>query len=282
MRIPINGIELNVVMAGAGSRALLLLHGFTGASIHWQPFIATWGNKYRLVMVDIIGHGQSAAPADPARYAMDLAARDFVQILDHVGVDKAHVLGYSMGARLALTMAVHYPWRVRALVLEGGSPGLKDLQEREARMKRDEALAERIERSGMEAFVHYWETLPLFASQTKLPAAVRAQMRAERLTNREVGLANSLRGMGTGAQPSLWSKLKHVHIPVLLIAGELDHKFCLIAERMQERLPYAELCCVAGAGHTVHVEQAADFGTIVMDFLKRMDFNNIRGWSSDC
>lgn len=275
MRIAINGIELNVETAGLplgpSVPALLLLHGFTGSIANWQPFIATWGSKYHVIMVDIIGHGKSDAPNDPERYAMDRAATDLISVLDHLGIARSHVLGYSMGGRLALATAVHYPERIRALILEGASPGLEDPLERGERRKRDEALAARIEQEGIAAFVQYWETIPLFASQHKLPSSIRTKMRLERLANREIGLAGSLRGMGTGVQPSLWHELKRVNLPVQLITGEEDHKFSHIAERMLERLPQAECHRVAGAGHTVHVEQAAIFDTIVMDFLKKID-----------
>lgn len=278
MRIPVGEIEWYVERAGkcweyGDGPVLVLLHGFTGAGVNWRPFVNVWGEEYRLLLVDIIGHGQSDAPGDPTRYALPYAIADLIGILDHLKIEWCYVLGYSMGGRLALATAVYAPERVRALVLESSSAGIRNQAERIHRVQSDEALAQRIEREGMAAFVSYWEALPLFASQKKLPAAVRSQMREQRLNNREIGLANSLRGMGTGVQPSLWHELPQLDLPVLLLTGEWDDKFCRIAREMRDILPQAELHEVARAGHTVHVEQAAVFGTIVMDFLNRIARN---------
>lgn len=278
MRIPVNGVSWHVEQAGVCWKSkdvpvLVLLHGFTGAGNNWRPYVDKWGTKYRLLLVDIIGHGQSDAPVDPSRYAMHHATADLVKILDYLQIEQCDMLGYSMGGRLALATAVRTPGRIRALVLEGSTPGIADPEERKLRVERDEALARRIERDGIAAFVSYWESLPLFASQTKLPTSVRTKIRQQRLNNREVGLANSLRGMGTGAQPSLWHKLPKLNLPVLLLAGEWDKKFCRIGRAMRDKLPQADFYEVAHAGHTVHVEQAAVFDTIVMDFLNRIDCN---------
>src|SRR5205807_809180 len=108
------------------------------------------------------------------------------------------------------------------------SPGLASATEREQRRQSDSALAERIEREGVKAFIDYWEQIPLFASQNSLPREKREALREQRLNNRARGLANSLRGVGTGAQPALHARLPELNLPALLIAGELDTKFCQI------------------------------------------------------
>src|SRR5262249_26017949 len=160
--------------------------------------------------------------ADPARYQIENAARDLCDLLKALDVPSATWLGYSMGGRLALYLALAYPHIVTTLVLESASPGLATSEARADRIRSDEPLAELIERDGIEAFTAYWESLPLFASQSD---SVRAALRPVRLKNNAHGLANSLRGMGTGAQPSLWDKLPDLTMPCLVIAGELDTKF---------------------------------------------------------
>jgi 2-succinyl-6-hydroxy-2,4-cyclohexadiene-1-carboxylate synthase len=216
----------------------------------------------------MLGHGQSDAPADPQSYTMEHCQADIVDALFQVGVapGKAVLLGYSMGGRIALYCA--FSGFFRALILESASPGLADPIERESRRASDEELAMRIERDGVVAFVDYWEQLPLFASQRNLPAEKRAALRAQRLHNRALGLANSLRGVGTGVQPALHDRLLGLELPVLLIAGELDTKFCAIAQQMAQRLPQAQLHIVAGAGHTVHLEQSASFVALVEPFCR--------------
>jgi 2-succinyl-6-hydroxy-2,4-cyclohexadiene-1-carboxylate synthase len=121
---------------------------------------------------------------------------------------------------------------------------------------------------GLEAFVERWENIPLFASQQQLPYSVREQMRQQRLQNNPLGLANSLRGMGTGMQPSWWSSLHRLCMPVLLLGGEYDEKFLRILQCMEQRLPNAEFVQVSGAGHTIHVEQPEKFDTIVRSFFQ--------------
>jgi 2-succinyl-6-hydroxy-2,4-cyclohexadiene-1-carboxylate synthase len=144
---------------------------------------------------------------------------------------------------------------------------LEDPVEREQRRSSDEALAASIERDGVPAFIERWEKLPLFASQNTLPAEARKALRRQRLNNRASGLAQSLRGVGVGVQPSLHARLPTLHIPVLLIAGELDTKFTAIARSMAQALPQSQLCIVPGAGHAVHLEQPEEFASLAGDFL---------------
>jgi 2-succinyl-6-hydroxy-2,4-cyclohexadiene-1-carboxylate synthase len=183
-----------------------------------------------------------------------------------IGPGEATLLGYSMGGRIALYSAL--AGYFRALILESASPGLATETEREQRRLSDSALAERIRRDGVTSFVDYWENLPLFASQRNLPGEIRAALRANRLDNHPAGLANSLAGVGTGAQPALHERLSELNIPVLLIAGALDTKFTSIARQMALQLPQPHLHIVPQAGHTVHLEQPAIFTQLVQNFCE--------------
>ena len=265
-RLEINAVTLNVEVGGAGA-PLLLLHGFTGSARSWQTLSAALAGRFQTIVPDLLGHGRSEAPADPARYRMDRCVADLEAALDRLGVEAVNVLGYSMGGRVALHLAAACPGRVRALVLESASPGLATPEERAARIAADEALAGRLEREGLEAFNDYWERLPLFASQARLPAEIRAALRAQRLKNNPLGLANSLRGLGAGAQPSLWERLPEIRTPTLLIAGALDEKFTALARQMASRLPAAQLASVPDAGHAVHLEQPDIFQRLIAEFF---------------
>jgi 2-succinyl-6-hydroxy-2,4-cyclohexadiene-1-carboxylate synthase len=266
MKTLINGVRYNVEQCGNGF-PLLLLHGFTGAASTWKPFCPIWGQHSALLMVDLIGHGETESPGDMARYDIKKAAMDLKELLDQQGIEKADFLGYSMGGRTAITFASLYPERVRKLVLESTTPGLDNPGDREARIQQDHKLADRIENEGLEKFIDFWESIPLFQSQLNLPAEVREQIRSQRLRNDPVGLANSLRGMGTGAQPSWWDKLEDFDFETLLITGELDEKFCIIAKDMASRLRNPTLLTINGCGHAIHVEEREKFGTIVSEFL---------------
>ena len=262
----LNGEQYYYWLEGAG-RPLLLLHGFTGSSAGWKQFLPAWGGAHQLIAPDILGHGRSAAPAEPARYTMAAVAADMVALLDHLGLAQVDLLGYSMGGRLGLYLVCHYPDHFGRLILESSSPGLATAAERTARRAADEALADRLEAEGVEAFVARWEALPLWASQVGLPAEVLAAQRAERLAQRPIGLANSLRGMGTGAQPSLWDRLSGLDRPVLLVNGALDQKFVSTSTFMAALLPQVSLETLPGAGHNSHLERPEGYATLIARWL---------------
>ncbi|MCS1351577.1 2-succinyl-6-hydroxy-2,4-cyclohexadiene-1-carboxylate synthase [Mechercharimyces sp. CAU 1602] len=279
IRIDVNGFHYYVEVRGEGE-PLLLLHGFTGSTRTWSSFIPSWEKHYQLVMVDFPGHGKTDTPAEISHYSMEQVLIDLCCILDRLQIDHTHLLGYSMGGRVALAFALTFPERVKSLLLESTSPGLERCEERKKRREQDHRLAEQIEREGMDSFVSYWENIPLFRTQTQLPLALRARLRSERMQHRPLGLANSLRGMGTGAQPSYWSKLQNLTISVLLMVGEWDHKFCQIADAMKKELPYAELVQISQAGHAIHVEQTQVFDKIVMQYLNSQSSLNREGGST--
>ncbi|MFN8530491.1 MAG: 2-succinyl-6-hydroxy-2,4-cyclohexadiene-1-carboxylate synthase [Anaerolineae bacterium] len=212
-QVSVNGVSYHLLDNAQVDRPLVLLHGFTGSTDTWSDQMARFAasqyamRSQRIMAIDLLGHGKTESPDDPARYAIEAAAADLIALFDHLKYPEVDLLGYSMGGRLALFTALTYPDRIARLLLESASPGIADAAERTERLRADQALADRIEREGLPAFVDYWENLPLFAAQKRLPAEVQAQVRAGRLANNPKGLANSLRGMGTGAQPSLWENL---------------------------------------------------------------------------
>ncbi|MDQ2884737.1 MAG: 2-succinyl-6-hydroxy-2,4-cyclohexadiene-1-carboxylate synthase [Chloroflexota bacterium] len=271
--VHVNGVQIGVLqrepLVGGSDHAgtLVLLQGFTGSARNWESLFADLALPgWRVVALDMLGHGRSSVPDDAARYGMEHCQEDILAVLQELGVQagEAVLLGYSMGGRIALYTA--FSRFFRALILESASPGIADVREREQRRSSDNALAAFIEQEGVAPFVERWEKLPLFASQSNLPIAQQEALHRQRLQNQAAGLANSLRGVGTGAQPALSAQLSTLDLPVLLIAGELDAKFCHIARQMARDLPHATLHIVAGAGHTVHLEQPAVFAQLVTQF----------------
>jgi 2-succinyl-6-hydroxy-2,4-cyclohexadiene-1-carboxylate synthase len=187
---------------------------------------------------------------------------------DHLGVPRTHVAGYSMGGRLALHVAARRPDRVLSLLTIGAHAGL-DEGAREGRRRGDEALAERIEKGGLEAFVNYWGSLPLFAGLERRGPAFVAQVRAERMTNHVAGLACSLRGMGAGAMDTVWDDLAHVTFPCTFVAGQLDHGYVSSARRLAATVPDGRVEVVPRSGHTVHQERPEAFARVLEDHLAR-------------
>lgn len=267
MHLQVDDITLHYERAGSGP-PLLLLHGFTGSAGEWADLTPHVAPVRDVIAVDLIGHGRSSAPADPARYSIEACLVDLLALLDALGIERADVLGYSMGGRVALQLAAAAPARVRSLILESASPGIADEAERAARAASDDALAARVEAEGLAWFVDHWASIPLFASQASLPAGVRAALRERRLRGSATGYANSLRGMGAGRQSSLWERLPELGRPALLVSGELDVKYVAINTRMAELLPAARHALIRGAGHAVHLEQPAAFAQLVIGFLE--------------
>lgn len=259
-----------------GDPPVLLLHGFTGHGGSWaaagERFAAA---GYYVIAPDLLGHGRSPHPCSSARYKMDHAANDLKSLLGRSVVGAVHLLGYSMGGRLALFFALGYPELVRSLTLVGASPGIASESGRRERRDRDDALADRIERDGIAAFVDYWSALPLWGSQIRnLSSAQRRQLREQRLRNRPDGLANSLRGMGTGVQPPLHDRLASLPAPTLLLVGAEDESFVAVNRQMAQSMTNARLVVIPETGHAVHLERPDGFACSVLNFWGPADGSN--------
>jgi len=238
---------------GRGPR-LVLVHGFTQTGRSWGRLAVDLAGDHEVVRVDAPGHGRSAALAtDMTRGA---------QLLGDTGGTATYV-GYSMGARLCLHLALARPQSVTALVLLGATAGIGEAAERDARRRHDEALAVELETVGVAEFVRRWLAGPLFAGLDETAAGVEA-----RLENTAAGLAASLRLAGTAAQESLWTRLSELTMPVLAVAGERDEVFRARAEAMAAAIgPNASVAVVPGAGHAAHHEAPEAFLAILRTFL---------------
>jgi 2-succinyl-6-hydroxy-2,4-cyclohexadiene-1-carboxylate synthase len=245
--------RLAVDVLGRGPR-LALVHGFTQNRRCWGEFASQLASQFEVVLVDAPGHGDStgveADLADGARLIGEAAGR-------------ATYLGYSMGGRHVLRLALDRPDVVARQVLIGASPGLADPDERAARRRADDALADRIEAIGVDAFLDEWLAQPLFAS---LPAG--AACVEERRENTAAGLAASLRLAGTGAQEPLWDRLGETTVPTLLVVGADDAKFGAVAERMAAAMGAgATIVAVPGAGHAPQLERPEITAAVVTEWL---------------
>lgn len=246
-------VTLHFESTGSGPRTVLL-HGFTQNARCWGTFGIRLASAREVVAVDAPGHGRSGH--DDAD--LPTAAR----LVGEVG-GTADYIGYSMGGRVALHLALEQPQLVRSLVLVGATGGIDDDGERRARRQADEELARRLDSGPLDAFLDAWLAGPLFAELDREQAC-----RDERSTNRAEGLAASLRHCGTGSQAPLWSRLAVIEQPVLVVAGERDPKFRALGERLVEAFgDNATLWVQPGAGHAVHLEQPDATAERVLAFL---------------
>lgn len=262
----IDGTTYAYTIEGAGE-PLVLLHGFTGTRATWDDLKRVASSTYRILTIDLPGHGQTVAKQ---KVTMDEFVNHFYLLTRDLGLDRFHLLGYSLGGRTALSYAMQYPETIRSLILESASPGLKTEKERQERRANDQRLAEMMIEKGLKDFVLYWENLPLFESQKKLDRSIKMAIRKERLSQSAIGLAQSLLGMGTGAQRSWWDQLSSIRFPLHLIVGSLDSKFIALNKAMAEEVSTSKLSIVEGAGHAVHLEQKSQFAKIVMDYIDKI------------
>jgi len=229
--------------------ALLALHGFTGSPRSWD-FLPAAPSERRFVPA-LVGHLDSDAGNDVVDFEseVDRLARLATE------ASSVHVVGYSLGARLALGLAARHPERVSRLTLISAHPGLESDAERSERRAADERWCELLLSRGGLAFVDAWQAQPLWASQARLARETLEQKRRERLSHDPAGLVRSLRVTGLSQMPNYRDALARLRIPVSLIAGRLDAKFRDLAQQMAKTAPHAELTIVDGAGHDLLLER---------------------------
>lgn len=264
MILDVGDASLSYFVVGDGV-PVTLLHGFTQSGRSWRELISKMPAGFKWIVPDIRGHGETQVWKG-ARCTMDACAADLIKLWEALEVEKSHLVGYSMGGRLAIHVAARHPERLLSLVTIGAHAGLEE-EAREGRRRGDEALAERIEKDGIESFVNYWGSLPLFAGLERRGPQYVAQVRAERLQNHVAGLACSLRGMGAGVMEPVWAQLATVTLPCTFVAGQLDHGYVASARRLAVTAPNGRHEIVPRAGHAVHQERPDAFARVLASHL---------------
>ncbi len=271
-------VTLSGFVAGGGP-AVTFLHGFTQTGRSWLEAVERLGERWRCAVPDLRGHGTTRV-ARGAACSMDACAGDLELLWARIGVERTHLVGYSMGGRLALHVAATRPRRLASLLTIGAHAGLEDPQARAARRAEDEALAARIERDGVEPFVDAWARLPLFAGLGRRGPEFATALRAQRLENTAAGLACSLRGMGAGAMRPVWAELAGLGVPCTFVAGENDERYAAFARRLAQTVPGGRAEIVPDAGHAVHLERPDEFVRLLAAHLERAEASGASASSS--
>jgi 2-succinyl-6-hydroxy-2,4-cyclohexadiene-1-carboxylate synthase len=239
-----------------------LIHGFTQSKASWSSIAEQLGSSHEVVAIDLPDHaGSSGIHATELEHAATL--------VEEAGGAASYV-GYSLGGRVALTLALQSPAVVKRLVLVGATPGIADVNERAARRLADNALADRLDPPdratpplSLEEFLKEWLAGPLFAHLDASQANVESRM-----TNTVSGLARSLRTTGTGTQTPSYERLHELTMPVLLVAGANDVRFSAIATDMAARIgENATTAFIGGSGHAAPFERPDEFCRVVQEFL---------------
>ena len=245
---------------------IVCLHGFSESSYTWDAINLP---GYRLVRIDLIGHGDSDIPEEDEAYTIPKMIEDLHTVIYHMVGDRYYLMGYSMGARIALSYALEYESEIKGLILESGSVGIASEAERAERRKADEELAHQIEHNDGSWFASRWAEAPIFESQKQLLPAVAELIHLRRAHNSPFALACTLRGSGQGVMTYIGDQLDKLSCKGLYVSGALDTKYTTIGRDVFGKLPNFKHVVVERAGHNVHIEKPQAFEQAVLDFLHK-------------
>lgn len=254
-------------------KTVLLLHGFMGSGEDWQFLPASFGAAHSFLCPDLPGHGSAWNRNISPALNLDTVLLKLSTALDSHGAESCALVGYSLGGRIALHLALRYPRRFSCLVLISASPGIEDPRARTQRQKADEQLARQLDTltansTAFQTFLLHWYRQPVFTSLAEKPLLTRTLI-TRRMQNSPPALAQCLRSLGAGTLPSLWNRLSELNMPVLLIAGKDDPKYVGISSRMHALLPAATLEILDHSGHCPHLEVPETCRDTVAAFLRR-------------
>ncbi len=246
---------------------LVMLHGFMGDSGIFDHLIAVLQDFSNPVTIDLIGHGQTDAPEDSERYELSNQIEDINDLLYQLNPQGTFLLGYSMGGRLALRIALNNNLNLAGLILESTTYGIEDTAVKKDRLRSDRDNAERI-LNDFHTFVDKWNRNPLFAASQPLKEKTEQNLDYIQRRQRPHGLANSLIGFGSANMPSVLHQLEDISLPTLLITGQQDVKYSTIGSEMSQQIPNCKHYILAGCGHRVHVDDPDKYANTIQKFIE--------------
>lgn len=273
MFLSLNGISIfvkkNFRKPDPRKQSILFIHGFGGCSSDWDETMSILGTEFQILAIDLPGFGKSSKPRNDKFYQTDFLVQLIDDILHELKLTEVILAVYSMGGRLALHFASKHSEKVRALILESASPGLKTKSERQKRIESDAELISFINKNSLKDFFTFWQNLPLFATQKNLPSKKQHSLLADKInSNSKVGLIKSLENFGQGRMENLWNKLSRIKIPTLLLTGALDTKYTSIQQEMVKLFPNSSHKIIEDVGHNLHLENPEVFVNLIREFLK--------------
>lgn len=242
---------------------MVAFHGFMGCGADFDPMASRLSIEFQ--SPDLIGHGTHCS-MNPVDYNTTAQVDYWIERIPKGSI----LIGYSMGGRLALQLATRYPTYFSGLIVIGGTPGLKEREERNRRVQWDAQQALRLRQDGMAIFVDYWQQLPIISTQENIPTEIRKPMMERRLQQDPAMLALSMQHFGTGTMPNCWGELEHLTMPTLLMVGEHDPKYQRIANEMMRYLPSAQLSIVPNAGHCAYLENIDWSVNVIQSFMSKI------------
>jgi pimeloyl-ACP methyl ester carboxylesterase len=265
-----DGINLYYEEAGSGA-PLIFVHEFAGDHRSWEPQMRYFSRRYRCIAYNARGYPPSDVPEDPARYSQERARDDVIAVLDHLGIDRAHVVGLSMGGFATLHVGLAHPHRARSLVIAGCGYGAQPGDEDRFRAE-CAAAAAGFEAEGAPAFRKYAAGPTRMRFRAKNPRAWQ-EFADQLAAHSPRGAALTLRGVQM-RRPMLYQLdggMKQIAVPTLVVTGDEDDP-CLEASLLLKRsIPTAGLVVLPRAGHTINIEDPEAFNAAVAEFLAAVD-----------
>ena len=250
---------------------MVVLHGFTGSAAAMGSLVDALAGAHRVVAIELPGYGSKPRPTSATDLTVDSVLRDVDRVVRSLSLGSWHLVGYSMGGRIALAYAAAGDDGLASLTTISASPGIADPARRAARAASDAELADRIERRGIEWFADYWSSQAILQPASPVGIRAGAAIRSLRLLNDPVSLAAALRGLGPGSMPPLHDRLADIEVPALLVAGRADPKYVEISAAMGKSMPEARVRVIDDAGHAVHLDKPEELAAEILSFVGAVD-----------
>lgn len=276
MKLNLGGIQFNIICEESKTHKnkipILFLHGFTGCANDWNFILDKFTQKYFPFAVDLIGHGETDSPENEEEYTCTAIVRHLNSILNHFGIKKIIIAGYSMGGRAGISFSLKNPEKIIAGIFESSTAGIENIEEKKERVEHDFILADKIRQEGVESFIEYWFSSPMFSSLQNITTF--KELKGIRNNNSKTGLANSLSAFSTGLMSSYWNDLNKLNFPILLISGEHDKKYTSLNKKMAQKLKNSTHKIIPHTGHNTHLEKPELFTNLVLEFLNKIEGSN--------
>ncbi len=262
-----DGVKLHYEEAGSGT-PVVFVHEFAGDGRSWEPQMRHFSRRYRCIAYNARGYPPSDVPADVERYSQARARDDIRCVLDGLGIQRAHIVGLSMGAFATLHFGMHYGYRALSLTVAGGGYGAHPAQYAKFQAEA-KANAEFIRKEGMARFAATYGHGPTrIQFQNKDPRGFDEYIR-QLSEHSPVGSANTMQGY-QGRRPSLYDltgEMKSIDVPTLILAGDEEEPCLEVSLLMKRCIPTAGLAILPRSGHGINLEEPALFNQLVDDFL---------------
>ena len=266
-----DGIGLNVEEVGEGT-TIVFVHEFGGNQLSWEPQVRYFSRRYRCVTFNARGYPPSEVPKEIEFYSQSRAAADIRDVLDGLGIERAHIVGLSMGGFAALHFGLEFPSRAKSLVLAGAGYGAEKEFEEFFRTNSIE-VANQFEAQGSEAYsLVYGMAASRIPFLTKDPRGWE-EFRRLLATHSPSGAANTMRGV-QATRPSLYDledELKVMSVPTLIVVGDEDDHCLQPGLFMKRVIPASGLAVLPKTGHTINLEEPTLFNDLIAEFLAQVE-----------